>query len=436
MLTIRYEKMGILLYSDKLKNYYFSDDREVIVKCKTIFNKIKNNETIDTSSELNQELIKLGCLEGIRELNCDTDFLSAPLEYYFDFTSICNLKCKHCYNKDHICSDTVCNEKIEEIIKDMYDNGIMRVHLAGGEPTSVPSGLKTYMQTAKKYGIVSSMSSNGVNIKDEVIDIMFNNNLFSITISLEGADEESNAQIRGKGNFDKSIETVKKLVKRKKELGSNTIICLKMSYDTNAKEEDLEKMILLGIKLGVDVIKFANPERCIFHERGFYGDVYENYYKVNSYVMNLKEKYKNEKIYISNIANPLNKCGDIGLPNMKGCIGGQELISINPDGRISPCLMNQINLGNIYDYKSIKDFWKNSEKLKQNRETISNYDCHDCNYHSQCRGGCQVRKYVEYGEIKGIDPLCPNKNKEQMNPIEQTKGKTKKLTKINVLHSL
>ena len=384
---------------------------------------------------MNQELIQMGCLEGIRELTPNTDSLSVPLEYYFDFTSICDLKCNHCYNKDHICSDTIPNEKIEQIIKDMYDNGIMRVHLAGGEPTCVPSGLQTYMSTAKKYGIVSSMSSNGVNISSEVIDIMFNNDLFSITISLEGADEETNAKIRGEGNFEKALTTVRRLVKRKKELNSNTIICLKMSYDTNTKKEDLENMIILGLKLGVDTVKFANPERCIFHEEGFYSSVYANYYKVNSYVMELKEKYKNEKLFISNIANPVNGCGEIGLPGMKGCIGGQELVSINPDGRISPCLMNQIPLGNIYDYNSISDFWNNSQKLKEYRETIASYDCGECSYHSQCRGGCQVRKYVEYGEIRGIDPLCPiRKDVEKLK--DDVKEKTKKLIKVNVLHSI
>lgn len=435
MLTIRYEKKGILIYSDKMKNYYFSEDVEVIDKCKKTFNQLKNNETIDTEDTLNQELIKMGCLDGIRELTANTDYLSAPLEYYFDFTSICNLKCTHCYNKEHICSDTICNEKIEEIIKDMYDNGIMRVHLAGGEPTCVPSGLNAYMSTAKKYGIVSSMSSNGVNISNEVIDIMFNNNLFSITISLEGADEKTNAKIRGEGNFEKTLTSVRRLVKRKKELNSDTIICLKMSYDTNTKKEDLENMIILGLKLGVDTIKFANPERCVFHEKSFYSSVYENYYKVNSYVMELKEKYKDKKIFISNIANPVNGCGDIGLPNMKGCIGGQELLSINPDGRISPCLMNQIPLGNIYDYKSISDFWNNSEKLKEYRKIITNYECGDCSYHSQCRGGCQVRKFVEYGKIEGIDPLCPAK-KDVETIKEKEAGKTNKLVKINVLHSL
>lgn len=435
MLTVRYEKMGILIYSDKTKNYYFSSDKMTISQCRETFRKLKNNETIKTDNEVNKELINIGCFNGIRELEAKSDFLSAPLEYYFDFTSVCNLRCTHCYNKEHICSDTLSNDIIEKIIKDMYDNGIMRVHLAGGEPTSMPNGLKAYLSSAKKYGIVSSMSSNGVDLNSEIFDIMFNYNLFSITISLEGADEITNAKIRGKGNFEKSITTIRKLVKKKKELNSDTIICLKMSYDTSTTKEQLENMVVLGVKLGVDTIKFANPERCIFHEKGFYSSVYENYYKVNSYVMELKRKYEKEKIYISNIANPVNGCDEIGIPNMKGCIGGQELLSINPDGRISPCLMNQITLGNILDFDSISDFWNNSKKLRDYRKQIANYECGNCEFHNQCRGGCQVRKYVEYGEIINNDPLCPKKGNIKLLK-EKNQEVNKKLVKINVLHSI
>lgn len=430
MLTVRYENVGLLIYSSKKKNYYFSNDIEVINECKKVFKNFSNYE----KTEVAKELEELGLNEGVREIDCTgcENQLSAPLEYYFDFTSKCNLKCLHCYNKDNISSTTMPNNEIKKIIKDMYDSGIMRIHLAGGEPTCELDGLNTYMSTAKKYGIVSSMSTNGVNLSDKVLDVMLKNDLFSITISLEGATEEDNAKIRGIGNFEKAIITIKKLVMLKKKLNKKTIICVKMSYYTNISKNKLEEMVLLGIRLGVDVVKFANPERCIFHEKGFYGKVYNDYYKVMNYVRELKEKYA-DSIYISEVSNPMNNCGTIGLPNMKGCIGGQELIAINPDGRISPCLMNQINLGNIYDYKSIKDFFATSENLKKYLELISNYDCENCNIHSSCRGGCQVRKYVEYGSICGIDPMCPVKQEKELMINED---ESKKLRKVKVLHSL
>lgn len=430
MLTIRYENAGLLIYSFKQKNYYFTSDENIIKECKEAF----KDFTKCKNKKLKEELEILGIEDGIREVNLvgGDKPISVPLEYYFDFTSKCNLRCKHCYNKDNISSVTMENKEIKRIIKDMYDCGIMRIHLAGGEPTCELEGLDTYMSTAKKYGIVSSMSSNGVSLSDETLNIMLKNDLFSITISLEGANEEDNAKIRGKGNFSKSVETVKRLVELKKKLKKDTIICLKMSYYTDISKEKLEEMVLLGIKLGVNVVKFANPERCIFHEKGFYGKVYDEYYKVMKYVKELKEKY-GDKIYISDVANPVNDCGDIGLPNMKGCIGAQELIAINPDGRISPCLMNQINLGNIKDYKSIRDFFETNEKLKDYLKTISNYDCNKCDIHSKCRGGCQVRKYVEYGKIEKTDPLCPIKT---MKNVKSNKIDKNLLKKVNVLHSL
>ena len=435
MITIRYENCGVLIYSDVKKKYYFTNDLEDEKKIR----KYCNDRNNIINGELGNELESLNFFnEKIREIECvnkNNNYpISAPLEYYFDFTSKCNLRCKHCYNKENLSSTTMKYEKIVQIIEDMYNSGIMRIHLAGGEPTSDPEGLNIYMSTAKKYGIISSMSSNGVNINDDIYKIVFDNDLFSFTISLEGADEESNAKIRGKGNFEKSIKTIKKMVSLKKELKKNTIICIKMSYDTSVTYEELENFVLVGIALGVDVVKFANPERCAFHEKGFYGSVYEDYYKVLKMISNIKNKY-DDKIYISEASNPVNECGDIGLPSMRGCIGAQELIAINPDGRISPCLMNQFDLGNIYDYESIKDFWNNSEKLKEYRKKIIDYNCNNCTYHSNCRGGCQVRKYVEYGEIKSFDPLCPMKefNDELQ---EKEKVKTKHLSEIKVLHSL
>lgn len=432
MLTVRYENNCMLVYSFKKKKYYFTTDRNIIGDCKKIFS---GNVLNDVNRELLNELIDMGLDEGVREISYldSNNYLSAPLEYYFDFTSKCNLQCNHCYNRDNICSTTMSNEQIVKVITDMYNLGIMRLHLAGGEPTMVPDGLNTYMSTAKRFGIVSSMSSNGVNLTDEVCDIIFDNDLFSITISLEGANEEANAKVRGAGNFDKSVATLKRLVDIKRQSGSDMIICIKYSYDNNVEKKELEDFIKLGINLGVDVVKFANPERCVFHDLGFYGREYDKYYRVLNYVSELKERYGKE-IYISDVANPINECGSIGLPGMKGCIGGQELIAINPDGRISPCLMNQINLGNINDYDSMYDFWNNSKELADYRKLISDYDCGDCNLHSACRGGCQVRKYVENGKIAGIDPMCPVKQYPDLQPSKHVK--VRKLKEVKVLHSL
>ena len=416
-LIVRHESMGTLIWSKKYKSYFILKNIEEEKELEEILKEEKRD------GELYEEFVKIGFKGKKKEiLSNNPQGLMAPLEYYFDFTNVCNLQCSHCYNRKNMNSDTMSKQQIERIITDMYNNGIMRVHLAGGEPTLFPEELDTYLATANKYGIVSSMATNGVCITEEICDIISRNHIMSITVSLESADEEKNAKIRGKGSLAQSIEGIKKLITYREQNHKDYLVGIKVSYDVETEKEDFEKLIQLAIQLKIDVLKFANPERCVFHERGYY---YKN-----------KEKYYENIKIITQISSPITNCNNIGLPNMKGCIGAQELIAINAKGDITPCLMNNYYLGNVKDYHSISEVYK-SEKIKNYYKKIKNYNCDGCDYHNQCRGGCQVRKIVQYGEIKDKDPLCPRNNKRIVDELlEKNTSEFKKFNKITVVHSL
>lgn len=427
--VIRYENNNIIIWSNKYKAYYVAKKPDYNKEVYDVLNgKI-------SEGKIYEELKEIGAVGGTRReiQSSNRNGLMAPLEYYFDFTNVCNLRCVHCYNRENMNTQTMSEEEIRRIITDMYKSGVMRLHLAGGEATLFPKELDTYTGTAKKYGILTSMASNGVVITDEICEILDRNDVMSITISIESANEEENSKIRGRGNLKKAIDGIKKLSSYKEEHGSKYFIGIKVSYDANIDEKEFEDLIKLGKKLNIDILKFANPERCIFHEKGYYSKVADKYYKNMKKVRSLSEKYKGDHMLITQIASPMNGCTDIGLPNMKGCIGAQELIAINCKGEVNPCLMNPYELGNIFDYDSIKDLYK-SDAIGEYYKKIANYDCKGCAYHKQCRGGCQVRKIVEYGDIEKTDPLCPVKqNKKIKEYCEETDSK---LMKVCVLHSL
>lgn len=427
---IRHENMGTLIWSKKYKCYFIAKDKKYEKEIKEVLVKIKNE------GKVYDELKKIGIEGKIKEIfSGNTQGLMAPLEYYFDFTNVCNLKCSHCYNRKNMNSTTMNKNQIEKIITDMYKNGIMRLHLAGGEPTLFPEELDTYLATANKYGIVSSMATNGTTITEEICDIIAKNNIMSITISIESAEESKNAKIRGEGNLEKAKEGIRKLINYREKYNKDYLVGIKVSYDTQTEKEDFEKLIQMAIELKIDVLKFANPERCLFHEKGYYSKTKDKYYENIKNVQKLKQKYSNQ-IYITQIASPITNCSNIGLPNMKGCIGAQELIAINAKGNITPCLMNNYNLGNIKEYKSISDVYK-SEKIKKYYQKIKNYECNSCKYHDQCRGGCQVRKIVQHGEIKEVDPLCPKNNKEKVEQFaKEQKSEFEIFNKVTVIHSL
>ena len=427
-MIIRHENFTNLIWSDIEKGYFIPNNKQIDDEVtKIIQQKGKNEDVL-------MELKIMGFQENCKIIYPDSKELSAPLEYYFDFTDACNLKCIHCYNKEQLNSNTMTEEQIEYIIKDMYDNGIMRLHLAGGEPTLFPKLLRKYMETAKKYGIVTSMSSNGTIITDEIGKILIDNDVISFTISIESAIEYKNAKIRGKNTLNKSIEGIKRIIKYREKNNGKYNVSIKMSYDVDTKIEDFKRMIELAIELKVDVLKLINPERCIYHERKYYSKVAEKYFGIQEIIRRLKIEYKN-KLNITIVNSPVNIYCNSGLPNMKGCIGAQELIAINPDGRVTPCLMNKYYLGNIFKDSSIKDIYS-GERIKKYKELITNYDCKNCNYHAQCRGGCQVRKIVEYGKIESIDPLCPIKYNKDTKDIVNKEQKYKNFKRINVYHSL
>ena len=422
-MIIRHENFGNLIWSDSDKGYFIPINEEIDKKV----NKILKEQNKDI--EILEELEKMGWKNGVKKIESNNKSgLSAPLEYYYDYTNACNLKCAHCYNREYLNCDTMSEEEIEYIIKDMYESGVMRLHLAGGEPTLFPNKLEKYMATAKKYGIVTSMSSNGILVSEEIGNIITNNNVTSFTISIESANEEKNAKIRGSGTLNKAIEGINKIVKFKERNNGTFNIAIKMSYDIDTSKEEFEKMIELAIELKIDVLKLINPERCEFHERGYYSSIAKKYYAVQEIIRELQEKYKDE-LNITIVNSPVNLHCVTGLPNAKGCIGGQELVAINPDGNVTPCLMNKYYLGNIFKDKSIKNIYMD-DKINKYREQISDYDCKECKYHSQCRGGCQVRKVVEYGRITSVDPLCPIKNQQETKEMREEKQKYKYFKKI------
>ena len=429
-MVIRHENSVNLIWSNRDRGYYIANDKEIDKEVDNII-QLKSGD-----KEIKKELEQMGLEDGVREIHTpsNTVGLRCPLEYYFDYTDACNLKCEHCYNREQLNNNTMTEEQIEYIIKDMYENGIMRLHLAGGEPTLFPKKLNKYMETAKKYGIVTSMSSNGTMVTDEIGKILIDNDVTSFTISIESADEAKNSKIRGAGVLNKSIEGIKKIISYREKNNGKFNVAIKMSYDVDTSIDDFQKMIDLAIELKVDVLKLINPERCTFHERKYYSSVADKYFEVQKIIRNLSAKYKG-KLNITIVNSPVNLYCTSGLPNMKGCIGAQELVAINPSGDVTPCLMNKYNLGNIFENKSIKDIYE-GERLKKYRSMISDYDCKGCEYHEQCRGGCQVRKIVEYGKITSIDPLCPKKYNEDTKEVIKEKQKYKYFKRINVYHSL
>ncbi len=418
---IRKENLGKFLYSLK-DRCYLSPSAACEKALDIVYENISNGKSWSEGIEerFKAEFSEIGIDNNARLVD-NSGFtkrkLFAPLEYYFDYTNACNLRCPHCYNQKHLGWVTMEPGHVRNIISEMFELGVNRIHLAGGEPTINHDGLFNYIKAADEYGIVMSLATNGTLITKELAEEMLDYDLFSVSVSIDGWNEETNSALRGKGFFEKSVRGTKNLIRAKEEKRSRTEICLKPVYDYNSSDDFFENMIKLALAIGVDKIKFANPERSLNHELGHYGKHKKRYYEQIKLVKSLQEKYSGQ-IKVTNANNPFVGCPEIGIKGLHGCIGAQELITINPDGRITPCLMDDKILGNYFEYGSIKEFLIKSKTLGEYLGEVDNEKCYSCKSYSVCRGGCQVRKIVEYGKITGCDPLCPEEFKDVEKPVK------------------
>jgi radical SAM protein with 4Fe4S-binding SPASM domain len=308
--------------------------------------------------------------------------------------------------------------RVRGLMTELRDLGVMRLHLAGGEPTINKKGLANYLDTASALGLYTSMATNGMLFNEEICEIILRNHLKSVSFSLDGFDEQTNAAVRGPGVFAKTVSGIRLFKQSRDRAGSNTRICIKPTYDVDTPNEVLEGLVRLGLDLGVDVVKFANPERCVHHPQGHYGAHVDAYYEKIFFVQRLQETYGSQ-IAITGISNPVNGCGRIGLPGLEGCIGGQELLTINPNGKLTPCLMHPYDLGNVFsEFTSLRDFWTRSERLSGFWRALAKpAGCNDCSIYDSCRSGSTTRRVVEVGEFSADrttgafshqkDPLCP-----------------------------
>ena len=87
---VRHESMGTLIWSKKYKAYFILKNHEDEKELEDILHEKK------VDGEIYQEALKIGLLGKRKEINSNNkEGLMAPLEYYFDFTNVCNLRCSH-----------------------------------------------------------------------------------------------------------------------------------------------------------------------------------------------------------------------------------------------------------------------------------------------------------------------------------------------------
>lgn len=336
-------------------------------------------------------------------------------------TEGCNLRCKHCYQKEYDPEKDISTEQAMSFL-DHYFEVIKKwgktasFSLTGGEPLT-RKDLFDIIAKIKGNEIPSwvYILTNGTLIDKAMARRIKESGVDSVQISLDGARAETHDAIRGKGNFDRAVKGIRNLLDEGVRVSTHYVM-----HKQNVSE--VSDVIDLGTSLGVKnftitrlvPIGVGKAMKELMLEPLEVKEVFTSLYR------------KQEELNSKGIKCSLSETRPLWClvdGNLEGvCPVGINGLAILSDGTILPCRRFPIKIGNILE-DSLYDVWYNSDVLWELRNRNNVEECGSCENKTRC-WGCRGMAWAYYGNYMKPDPQCWKlfkKLPEGMNPPKMNK---------------
>ncbi|MDI6687272.1 MAG: radical SAM protein [Desulfobacterales bacterium] len=342
---------------------------------------------------------------------------------YLYLTDRCNLRCSHCWiTPAHNRSGENINSKIDmqylkKAIIDAKSIGLTCVKLTGGEPF-LRKDILDLIDFLSSNDIIVDIETNGTLLNEEIVERLNDSSVNQVSVSLDGASEESHESIRKvAGCYQKALDGLSLLTKN--DIGTQIIMSL---YGGNIL--DIEKLADIADSMGVNSLKI-NP----IMPTGRGKDLFTNEENLSVEKLLSINRWIEEELSLK--YDSINICFDIptGLKSLKSITSSQlyecnilNIIGILADGGISLCGIGQTEtdlvMGNIIK-DDIRNVWQNHHLLKKLRKDLPKNltgICGRCIFKFRCLGACRASAYSLTGNLNSSFFLCDEAYKNGIFP--------------------
>lgn len=380
---------------------------------KSILDKFLNNENcISTKKEKDfiNDLFILGLISRQSFKMDNNEAFAKPktsIKYaWLELTSLCNLKCIHCYGEFGVCNtkktDIMSVEDWKKVIDNLIKLNCTGIQFIGGEPM-IYNGFWELLEYVRKCGMKRiDVFTNATCINDLNLKKLKENNV-SIRVSLYGHTADIHERVTGiKNSFEKTQRALKLL----KEYNIPTTIAIIMMKENENELLNIKNYIRnLGYKYtGFDVIR---PSCQNFNS---------DFHKVSNIEL-LKERYNiYPKFTVTEKQFNLNKW-------YNSCWNSK--LAITSNGDVIPCIFARDDMvGNVKKdefrniLKQIEDKWLiTKDKVEVCKDCEFRYACHDCRPLAKAINGNTYSKYPRccYDPYKGTWEDIEKCTKEKSN---------------------
>ena len=319
---------------------------------------------------------------------------------YFELTTLCNLKCTHCFNFNQNIKQKYLNfaefSKFYPIIRNKT-NGIV---LTGGEPFLHPE-IERFLELIKSEPVVVTTNAT-VQSKENLEKILKKFSNILLQISFDGMTKKSFEAVRGIGTYEKVKDTIDYLSKNgfSKRIGLSTSIL-------SCNIHEVLDIIAYAKEKGLNSIHFPTlimEGRCA-EDRTILPDV-ESLNQLESDLLRLA--VENEELNIS--VNTLNRVAGMVCGNKSNDCLTNATIKVTVDGKIMPCPVawrEEESLCNVSEISCYADILSKIEQIKQ--ENYCEENCKECEANILCNMNfcehCSIRKHVD---LVGMKYRCSN----------------------------
>lgn len=273
-------------------------------------------------------------IETGKENNCNV-----PWAILMDPTSACNLECKGCWAAEYGNKMNLSLEELDSIIRQGKKMGTYFYLYSGGEPTVRKKDLIRLCEMHPDCAFLAF--TNGTLIDVAFADEMLRVKNFVPAISIEGFEEATDGR-RGQGTYQKVLDTMKLLQKKKLPFGIS-LCYTRDNAEVIGSDAYIDEMIALGAKFAwfftyMPVGVGAVPELMVTAEQ-------------RKFMYNTIRAWRKTKpLFTMDFWND----GEF----VNGCIaGGRSYLHINANGDIEPCAFIHYSDSNIHD-KTLLEAYK------------------------------------------------------------------------------
>ena len=314
----------------------------------------------------------------------ETVLKSAPRRLVLELTNACNLNCIMCGRNAAKFKPTFFKlEWLEKFAPVM--NKVEEVSLFGwGEPTVHPK-FTEILKWLDKYPVRKYFCTNGMRL-GALEDEIFNRHVDIIAISLDGACAETNDKIRRGGSFDKIVSSLKSIVARKKQLGTNRPYMNFVFCAMAQNYLELPDLVKVAAEIGVDEVKavyFTAFAKDLLPQALYRGGYREKIAEVFRQTVELGNTL-NVKIKLPHLSGE----DPAGNKSHKECYVGWRDMFVGSDGYVRPCMSTPDKFFRFDGDKTFAEMW-NDAKYQIHRQNVNDEQkmsphCRNCYQSSHC----------------------------------------------------